>query len=122
MENRLPISVVDIILEFQGYHIWRNGKYIRRLYLDDKYESLKHRPLIQKNKNNTFTVAFTKTNNGSLHKYVIYTAIYSNKIHWYMDYSLYYNTETKYHYIFGHNEKQHLPIKIKPCISTPNIH
>jgi 1,4-alpha-glucan branching enzyme len=120
----LPIELVDLILEYQGYHSWRNGKYICRLQLDDTYEEVKRRPMIQLDKTNTFNTCFTKINEGTLYKYNIHTAIYSGKIHWYMDIYTYYsrhkykknkNCMTSYltktvHYVFEHNEKQHLPI------------
>jgi hypothetical protein len=53
-----------LILEYQGYHNWRNGKYICRLQLD-KYDAVKRRPIINLRKgfvnpyNNTFNVSFT---------------------------------------------------------------
>ena len=33
--DRLPTDIINIILEFQGYHVWRTGKYIRRITIDD---------------------------------------------------------------------------------------
>ena len=130
--NRLPTEIVDLILEYQGYHNWRNGKYICRLQLD-KYDAVKRRPIINLKKglvhpyNNTFNVSFTKINQGTLYRYDIYTAIYSDKIHWYMMIQRYYsqNESNKFknhrnvlksylcknvHYVFEDNEKQHLPV------------
>ncbi len=95
--NRLPTEIVDLILEYQGYHTWRNGKYICRLQLDDKYDAVKRRPIINLKKglvnpsNNKFNVSFTKINQGTLYRYDIYTAIYSDKIHWYMMIQRYYS-------------------------------
>ena len=38
----LPKEIIDIILEFQGYHKWRNGKFIPRLDTqNEKYDKLK---------------------------------------------------------------------------------
>jgi hypothetical protein len=117
MEKILPIELVDLILEFQGYHSWRNGKYIRRFDINDpKYDELKQRPPIQNGK-----VLFSKMKCGSLYKYEIQTAIYSNKIHWYLDTYWYHSKhqnkkswnkpyKTSLHYVFEHNEKQHLPM------------
>ena len=34
MEN-LPTELINIILEYQGYHQLRCGKYIRSIYIDD---------------------------------------------------------------------------------------
>jgi hypothetical protein len=131
--NRLPTEIVDLILEYQGYHNWRNGKYICRLQIDDKYDAVKRRPIINLRKglvypyNNTFNVSFTKIKQGTLYRYEYHTAIYSDKIHWYMDIHRYYsqNESNKFknhrnvlksylcknvHYVFEHNEKQHLPV------------
>ncbi len=131
--NRLPTEIVDLILEYQGYHNWRNGKYICRLQLDDKYDAVKRRPIINLKKglvnpsNNKFNVSFTKIRQGTLYRYEYHTAIYSDKIHWYMDIYRYYsqNESNKFknhrnvlksylcknvHYVFEHNEKQHLPV------------
>jgi hypothetical protein len=113
----LPIELVYLILEYQGYHNWRNGKYICRLQLDDTYDKVKRRSIIQSNQ-----ISFTKITNGYLYKYIICTQIYSGKIHWYMDkYRLYWQNPNKknrmasylsksIHYVFEHNEKQHLPV------------
>ena len=97
--DRLPTEIVDLILEYQGYHIWRNGKYICRLQLDGKYDDVKRRPIINLKKglvnpsNNTFNVSFTKIKQGTLYRYDIHTAIYSGKIHWYMDIYRYYSQD-----------------------------
>jgi hypothetical protein len=41
--NRLPTELIDLILEFQGYHVFRNGKYMRQLE-PSRYEPIKSRP------------------------------------------------------------------------------
>lgn len=33
--NQLPIEIINIILEFQGYHVWRTGKYMKQISTDD---------------------------------------------------------------------------------------
>jgi len=39
--NRLPAVLMDKILEYQGFHCWRNGKYIARIsLLDPRYQTL----------------------------------------------------------------------------------
>lgn len=122
--NTLPREIVDLILEYQGYHSWRNGKYICHLQLDERYDAVKRMPTITLDKNNTFKTCFTKIKQGTLYKYNIHTSIYSGKIHWYMDIYAYYsqhqykknkNYMSSYltktvHYIFEHNEKQHSPV------------
>jgi len=41
--NRLPTELIDLILEFQGYHVSRSGKYMRQLE-PSRYEPIKSRP------------------------------------------------------------------------------
>jgi len=38
--NTLPIDIVNIILEFQGYHTWRYGKYMQRISNEDPRRQL----------------------------------------------------------------------------------
>ena len=33
--NELPIEIINIILEFKGYHVWRRGKYMKQISNDD---------------------------------------------------------------------------------------
>ena len=87
--NRLPREIVDLILEYQGYHSWRNGKYICRLQLDDTYDAVKRRPIISLR--NAYNVSFTKIKQDTLYRYDIHTAIYTGKIHWYMNIHQYYS-------------------------------
>ncbi len=122
--RNLPLDTVMLILEYQGYHNLRNGKYICRLQLDDTYDAVKRRSIIQLDKNNIFKTSFTKITEGHLYKYTIHTATYSGKIHWYMEKYRFYsqhayiknkNRMNSYlsksiHYIFEHNENQHLPM------------
>jgi hypothetical protein len=91
--------------------------------INKKYDNLKKLNIIKKIKN-SYNVTITIMKNHSLYKYTIEQKIYSNMIHWYMDKYIYNNiniynftreepiTKT-FHYIFGHNEKQHLPRKIE---------
>ena len=121
--NRLPKEIVDLILEYQGYHNWRNGKYICRLQLDDKYDAVKRRPIIILKKGLVYNVSFNKIKQGTLYRYEYHTAIYSGKIHWYMDIYRYYsqhqykknkNCMNSYlcnksvDHVFEDNEKQHV--------------
>ena len=112
---KLPTEITDIILEYQGYHCWRNGKYMRRLCLEnEKYDELKIKPIIKLDKNNVYKASFTKIKNDNLLCYTISTAIYSNKIHWYMDITCpLYRRQIQgvsYHYVYEHNDKQHLSV------------
>lgn len=50
--NTLPIEIIYIILEFQGYHTYRNNKYIKRIsYQDQRYNILKQIPKLHIIKN-----------------------------------------------------------------------
>jgi hypothetical protein len=116
---KLPTEISDLILEYQGYHRWRNGKYMRPLCLEDtKYDELKRKPVIKLDKNNVYKASFIKIKNKSVLCYTISTSIYSNKIHWNMDltrrpltphltHNFIYVHE---HYVHEHNDKQHLPV------------
>ena len=118
----LPTEIIDIILEFQGYHIWRNGKYIHRLYLHDKkYDEIKKRTIpTQDIYTSVYSVQINKLINNYSYVYILSTSIYGNKIHWYMDKYIYDNKHKlindqsmmTIHYVFGRNSKQHLPRKI----------
>jgi hypothetical protein len=117
----LPNEIVNTILEYQGYHIWRNGKFICRLNINDKkYNNLKKLNIIKKIKN-SYKVTITIMKNHSLYKYTIEQRIYSNMIHWYMDKYLYHSIHhnkkiytksyiDETHYVFGKHISQNLPI------------
>jgi len=107
----LPAEIADLILEYHGYHRLRNGKYMRRLCIEDtKHDELKIKPLIKLDKNNVYKASFTRMKNCNLLCYTISTAIYSNKIHWYMDVNCpLYRRQIQcvtYHYVFEHNDIQ----------------
>ena len=60
--NTLPIDAVNIILEYQGYHTYRHGKYIKKIdNNDERYKLLKTIPKIKKNKYGTYELCFWKT-------------------------------------------------------------
>ena len=114
----LPNQIVNTILEYHGYHIWRNGKFICRLNINDKkYDKLKNINLIKKIDNNSYQVSITIMKNQSLYKYYIQQTIYSNMVHWYMD--KYWNDpiyrnithSDGRHYVFGKHKSQNLPMK-----------
>ena len=111
--DKLPLEIINIILEYQGYHIYRNGKYICRLNIDSKkYDLLKKKPIIQLH-NNVYKTSFNIMKTYNYH-YTISTNIYSNTVHWYMDIIIIlpdknYCIEFNHHYIYDHNIKKHLP-------------
>jgi hypothetical protein len=118
----LPNVIINIILEYQGYHTWRNGKYIPRLNIKDtKYDELKRLPIPKFGIRSTYYVEIKKMIDDRLYLYVITTSIYSNKLHWFMDKFIFddptvkkskFRSQETIHYIYGHNEKQHLSRKI----------
>lgn len=122
----LPKVIINIILEYQGYHRWRNGKYITRLNLENKkYDQLKRLQIPKYNIRSIYCVEIKKMIDTRLYLYVISKSIYGNKVHWFMDKFIFdkpfikkskFQTQETIHYIYEHNEKQHLPRKIK--IST----
>lgn len=58
----LPIEIINIILEYQGYHTYRNGKYMNRLYIGYEHKKLLSSiPRIIKNKYGTYEICFWKT-------------------------------------------------------------
>lgn len=60
--NHLPIEIVNLILEYQGYHTYRNGKYINKLHIDhDVIQLLMNIKKIKKNIYGTYEVCFWKT-------------------------------------------------------------
>jgi len=111
----LPSEIVDIILEYLNYHRWRNGKFMRQLYLEDeKYDELKRKPLILKNMFKAYVVSFTKTHNDEQFKYSITSLVYNNKIHWCMNIvnvrDFKHCIGTTYHYVVGLNDMQNLSV------------
>lgn len=111
----LPNEIVNIILEYLGYHIWRNGKFICRLNINDKkYSNLKKLNIIKKTKD-SYKVTITIMRNNYLYKYTIEQRIYSNMIHWYLDRywsNLHANKPyiDEIHYVFGKHISQNLPM------------
>ena len=81
----LPIEIINTILEYQGYHVWRNGKFMRRLNINDqKFNNLKNINIIKKIKDDLYMVTITKIKNNYLYKYTIEKSISSSMIFWYM--------------------------------------
>jgi hypothetical protein len=59
--NHLPIEIVNLILEYQGYHTYRNGKYVNKLHIhDDVIQLLMNIQKIKKNIYGTYEVCFWK--------------------------------------------------------------
>lgn len=60
--NNLPTELINIILEYQGYHSNRNGKYIKKLVKNDpKYKILSRLPKLSKiYRNSGYEINFIK--------------------------------------------------------------
>ena len=113
----LPNEVVNTILEYQGYHVWRNGKFMRRLNINDKkYDSIKNLNIIKKIKDGSHKVTITIMRNNYVHnhdyvhnhlyKCTIEQKISRTKIHWYM---------YRYWYFSIHPNKKKYS---KPCVDS----
>ena len=83
---KLPKEIIDIILEYYGYHRLRNGRYMRQLYLDDnKYNELKSKPIICLDYKGIYNASFSKVLSNNVIFYKISTNVYSKGIIWNMD-------------------------------------
>jgi hypothetical protein len=81
----LPNEIINTILEYQGYHIWRNGKFMRRLNINDqKYNNLKNLNIIKKIKDGSYMVTIKIIRNSYVYKYIIEQTNSSTMIHWRM--------------------------------------
>jgi hypothetical protein len=79
----LPNEIINTILEYQGYHIWRNGKFMRRLNINDqKYNNLKNLNIIKKIKDGSYMVTILIIRNSYVYKYTIEQTNTSTMIHW----------------------------------------
>ena len=59
--NHLPIEIVNLILEYQGYHSYRNGKYVNKLHIhNDVIQLLMNLKKIKKNIYGIYEVCFWK--------------------------------------------------------------
>ena len=57
----IPIEIIHIILEYSGYHKWRNGKFIKQLE-QEKYSAIKEIPQKSRIHNSPFyELIFYKT-------------------------------------------------------------
>ena len=79
----LPNEIINTILEYQGYHIWRNGKFMRRLNINDqKYDNIKNINIIKKIKDGSYMVTILIIRNSYVYKYIIEQTNTSTMIHW----------------------------------------
>jgi hypothetical protein len=130
---RLPKEMADIILEYQGYHVFRYGKYMIQIAKDDtRYKTLLKKPPVKKNMYGFWEAKIYETIYDRNYTYRIYVDEHSGYLHWNLD--VYYcdNHEFKYddeefyqhyacfytrksiHYVYGIHPKQNLPTKPTP--------
>ena len=99
MEN-LPIDIRNLILEYQGYHIFRNGKYMNRLCIhDERYSVLKQMAIAKKNDAyHNYDVSFWKkmTDQSKKTNYDMFCLIdyiiFDSYVVWRMTMAKYYNS------------------------------
>jgi hypothetical protein len=103
--NTLPIDIINTILEYQGYHILRNGKYMKRLCTnDERYSMLNYMRKIKRNIYGTYEVCFWKSmisEKRVTHKkvdacFIIETHILPTCVMWVMNVSRYYDDNSSY--------------------------
>ena len=86
----LPKEVQNLILEFQGYHKCRTGKYIKQIHSnqDEKYEALRKKTWNKcyyiNHYGRFYRTVFYKRIDTTRCKIIIHCIDYGEKIHWYM--------------------------------------
>ena len=112
--DKIPSEIINLILEYQGYHSNRNGKYICKLNLDsEKYDLLKKIPIVQLH-NDMYKTSFTIMKTLYSYHYTIFTYICNDKVHWCMELTIVPLDKNsciahRYNYIYDQNIKKHLP-------------
>jgi hypothetical protein len=103
--DRLPLDTVNIILEYHGYHTFRNGKYMKRLCInDERYTMLNYMRKIKRNTYGTYEVCFWKKITSIkpvVHKkrdacFIIEIHVLPSCVMWVMNVSYYYDTNHSY--------------------------
>jgi hypothetical protein len=86
----VPRDVVNLILEFQGYHKFRNGKYMKQISPEDeRYEIIRKKPwntcYYTNQHGNFYRSTFYRVIQKKHHKIIIHSIDYGGKLHWYMN-------------------------------------
>ena len=99
------MDLVNIILEYQGYHIFRHSKYMKRLRInDERYSILNNMRRIKRNNYGTYEVCFwksIKTVKRVTHKkidtcFMIETHVLPSCVMWIMNVSYFYDHNDSY--------------------------
>jgi hypothetical protein len=128
--QHLPKELINIILEFHGYHTFRNGKYMIQLSKDDpRYKILLLKPPIERNMYGFWEANLFQTVYERNYTYSIYTFEHSGYLHWcldarytdnhifedkmdyeeWKDYQCLY-TKKSIHWVFEKHPKQNIPV------------
>ena len=97
--NHLPMDIVNNILEYQGYHVFRNGKFMCQIpKTDARYALLKKMPKKQKLGSYSYCVTIYKKDeeNQKILKHEITANIHAGKLYWSMRESVYDYSKIKY--------------------------
>jgi len=116
--SKLPKEIINIILELNGYHVYRHGKYMIQLGKNDpRYTILQKKPSIKKNEYGSWEAKLFQIIHKQYYVYTIYTFEHSGYLHWCLDLDVpKEKTDDKdnrknIHYVFGRHPKQNRPIK-----------
>lgn len=89
--ERLPTDIMNIVLEYHGYHIFRNGKYMRQLE-KKRMNAIRTIPTITRylptlthvNLDSRYEVNYIKTIEGKTYKNTIRTIVLEDHVVWVM--------------------------------------
>jgi len=86
----VPRELVNLILEFQGYHKRRNGKYMKQICKnDERYKIIREKPwnlCYYKNQyGNFYKSTFYRVIQKKHYKIIIHSIDYGGELHWYMN-------------------------------------
>lgn len=100
-----PIEIVNTILEYSGYHVYRHGKFMKRISAtDDRSKMLSSMKKIKRNIYGTYEVCFWKNITSvkpNVYKkrdacFIIETHILPSCVMWVMNTSYYYDHNDSY--------------------------
>jgi hypothetical protein len=105
MWKNLPLEIVDYICEYSDYHVWRNGKYMKRIPVcDPRYTILNSMSKIHKSNHGTYDVCIWKHFPHGSKCSIIDCSLVNSRVLWNMTIA-YYNSSVmidykqKWHYL-----------------------